>query len=117
MIPAFSPAIAASVVPEVRLVIESIDVITVTAVRDDVGGVVSAAEPDLDHRDVHGRVAEDLECRRRRDFEDTSAGGRVARERAADRPDAASARSSSAGSTGRPSTANRSSTRTRCGEV
>ena len=37
--------------------------------RDDVGGVVSAAQAHLDHRDVDGRVAEDLECRRRGDFE------------------------------------------------
>ena len=53
--------------------------------RDDIRGVVSAAQAHLDHRDVDCRVAKDLECRRGRDFE--VRGLVIRRERGGGRPD------------------------------
>ena len=52
MMPAFSKAIAPSVVAELRLVIEGDRRDGGGDRRDDVGGVETAAEPDFEHRDV-----------------------------------------------------------------
>ena len=108
MMPAFSPAIVASVVPRYCWWSKAIEVIAVDGRRcHDVGGVEPAAEADLEHRDVDAGAAEQLEGDRGRDFEERRL--RLAARRRRSRPSIARAHVGDrrdqrvARSTGRPS--------------